>query len=249
MTAQCPMVASLAMYPFPALRAATNELWRAIRRNLGWGPDALEWGIVTPQVWHHPDLLIAQTCGWPLVTQLVDSVVVVGTFDYEVDGSAEGTYHSVLVSSHEATLAQLRARPDLTAAVNGFDSLSGWVSLQHTLGAPPRTLETGAHFASIGALIAGDADIAAIDGVSWTLISEHEPDLVAGLHVVGHGPTIPCLPLVAGLRHSVDVPALRTAIRAALAEPSLAATLRTLHIRGFVPCEMADYLPIRALMA
>ncbi len=79
-------VASLAMYPFASLRGATDTLWSVVRQHLGWGPTTLEWTVLTPEVWHHPQLLLAQTCGWPLVTVLTDDVTVVGAFDYDVPG-------------------------------------------------------------------------------------------------------------------------------------------------------------------
>lgn len=102
-------VASLAMYPFASLRGATDTLWSVVRQHLGWGPTTLEWTVLTPEVWHHPQLLLAQTCGWPLVTVLTDDVTVVGAFDYDVPGAVDGTYCSVLVSAQDTTLDVLRA--------------------------------------------------------------------------------------------------------------------------------------------
>lgn len=241
-------VASLAMYPFAQLRTATDELWVEVRRHLGWGPTALEWDVLTPDVWHHPHLLLTQTCGWPLVTQLADSMVVVGAFDHDVPDAHDGTYRSVLVSPHDATLDQLRERPGVVAAVNGRDSLSGWVSLQYAWGGvPDDVIETGAHAASVHALAEGRADIASIDAVSWALLEDLEPQLVERLNVVGGGPRVPCLPVVAPIAHAADVTALRAAFTAAVAEPDLSASLAALHIRGFVPLDLSDYLPLRSL--
>ena len=241
-------VASLAMYPLAPLRASTDDLWACVRRHLGWGPDVLEWSVLTPDIWHHPRLLVAQTCGWPLVTELAASVEVVGTFDYTVADAEHGTYRSVLVTRHDASFDELRRRPGIVAAVNGFDSLSGWISLQHAWGGKPAAIETGGHLESVRALAAGTADVASIDAVSWALFGEHESDLVAALSVVGAGPRVPCLPLVAGPPHAGDVAALREAFAAAVADPSVAAACRALLIRGFVPLQLADYVSLPSLL-
>lgn len=242
-------VASLAMYPFPPLRGATDDLWSVVRRHLGSGPDSLEWVVVTPEVWRHPDLLLAQACGWPLVTELTDRVAVVGTFDYDVVGCEHGTYRSVIVSRLDASIDELRARPDVVAAINGSDSLSGWVSLHVAWGGrPPNVVETGAHLQSVRSLAEGRADVASIDAVTWAHVCQLEPPLVAGLHVIGEGPRVPCLPIVAGWRHANEVGALRSAFAAAVADPAAAAACAALRIRGFVPLEFADYAPVRSLL-
>ncbi|MDP2290843.1 MAG: PhnD/SsuA/transferrin family substrate-binding protein [Actinomycetota bacterium] len=243
-------VASLAMYPFAALREATDQLWEAVRRHLGWGPAALEWDILTPDVWFHPELLLAQTCGWPLVTQFADSMGVVGAFDHDVPDAHDGTYRSALVSSIDATLDDLRDRPGVVAAVNGRDSLSGWVSLVYAWGGVPTdVIETGAHVESVRAVADRRAHVASIDAVSWALLGDLEPALVEGLHLVGAGPRVPCLPVVVPAARVGHVDALRAAFTAAVAEPDLAGSLAVLRIRGFVPLDLADYLPLRALLS
>jgi len=242
-------VASLAMYPFASLRGATDTLWSVVRQHLGWGPTTLEWTVLTPEVWHHPHLLLAQTCGWPLVTALSEEVTVVGAFDYDVPGAVDGTYCSVLVSAQDTTLDVLRARADVVAAVNSTDSLSGWVSLQHAWGGRPAVIvETGSHLESVRAVATGRADVASIDAVSWALFAELEPESVSLLHVVGAGPRVPCLPVVASSAHAGDVPALRTAFAAAVADPAASEACAALRIRGFVPMDLADYLPLRSLV-
>jgi ABC-type phosphate/phosphonate transport system substrate-binding protein len=242
-------VASLAMYPFVPLRGATDQLWAAVRRHLGRGPAHLEWTVVAPEVWRHPDLLVAQACGWPLVTQLQDTVEVVGTFDHDVPSGERGRYRSTLIGRDGRTFDQLRQDPATRAAVNGDDSLSGWVSLCATwAGRPNHVLETGAHLESVRAVADGRADLASIDAVSWALISTLEPELVAGLHVIGNGPLVPCLPIVVGWRHRDKLPALRAAFVAAVADPATADARVALRIRGFVPLGLADYLPLASLL-
>lgn len=242
------MVASLAMYPFEPLRSATDSLWNVFHQHLGWGPPSLEWEVLVPVVWRHPDLLLAQTCGWPLVTQLADEVAVVGTFDYDVPGAAGGRYQSVLVTRHPTTFEELRARPGVVAAMNSSESLSGWISLLSAWGGvPPAVVETGSHMGSVRAVADGRADVASIDAVSWAFISSLEPLLVSELSVVGSGPLVPCLPVIVPLRHSAHVDALRTAFTSAVADPIAADACGQLRIRNFVPFDLDDYLPLLSL--
>ncbi|CAN5460978.1 hypothetical protein BH10ACT2_BH10ACT2_04220 [soil metagenome] len=242
------MIASLAMYPFLQVRSATNELWSAVHRNLGWGPQQLEWTMLAPAVWHSADLLLAQCCGWPLVAELPDSIALVGTFDYAVPDSVNGSYRSVIVTGTDRSLVELRDDPTTVAAVNDHSSLSGWISLQHVWKGQPTDFETGAHIASVAAVADGRAQVACIDAVSWNLFEEYEPAAVVGLRVIGQGPRVPCLPIFVPAQFADKVPELRAAFAAAVADPVLAGARRALRIRGFVPLDRADYLPVLALL-
>lgn len=242
------MIASLAMYPFTAVRDAINELWSAVRQNLGWGPDELEWNTLTPDVWHEPDLLLAQCCGWPLVAQFGEAMAVVGTFDYAVPDSMDGTYRSLIVTATDRSLDELRDDPQTLAAVNDYASLSGWISFQHVWNGQPQSFVTGAHIESVRAVSEGRAQVACIDAVSWNLFEEFFPAAVAGLRIIGQGPRIPCLPIMTPLRHEDKIPELRAAFRAMVADPALASARNALRIRGFVEHDMADYTPLRALL-
>lgn len=242
------MVASLAMYSLLPLRDAVDSLWGVVRRHLGWGPSTLEWEMLTPDVWHHPDLLFAQTCGWPLVTQLADEVAVVGTFDYDVPDSVDGQYRSVLISREAAPIEQLRSRPGVVTARNAADSLSGWISLQSAWGGVPTSVvETGSHLESVRAVAEARADIASIDAVTWALVCSLEPELVRPLSVVGSGPRVPCLPIVVPLRYQSHVNELRAAFTGAVEDPAVVGACDALRIRGFVPFDFEDYLPLLSL--
>jgi ABC-type phosphate/phosphonate transport system substrate-binding protein len=122
-------------------------------------------------------------------------------------------------------------------AVNGYDSLSGWVSLTAAVQPLGPVVVTGAHVHSVAAVAAGRADLACIDGVTWRLLERCRPAAVATLAVVGHGPLIPCLPLVTHLTLGPGVAALREALSGL--------TDDTFGIDGFVPLDTGDYRPVR----
>ena len=88
--------------------------------------------------------------------------------------------------------------------------------------------------------------------VSWALIGDTDPHLVADLHVIGSGPRVPCLPLICAARlPPVDgmpvVDHLRRALAAACAQAEAQPLLAALHARGFVAKTFADYAPLRVL--
>lgn len=233
-------IASLAMYPFPTLQSAYDRLWQAVRRRLSFDAPDLDWDVPAIDACRREDLLLGQTCGWPLVTELAGSVQVVGTFDSDVEGCVDGTYQSVLISSHRASLDDLVHRADLTVAANSADSLSGWISLRAVAAEAGvsfgRVLWTGSHAASVEAIAAGRADLASIDAVTWAHLAEQSPV------VVGHGMRVPSLPLVTSASTpQATVAELRSALARAIDDPAMAATREALRIRRFISRDFGDY--------
>lgn len=230
------MIASLAMYPFESLRGSYDQLWARIAEHLHGAPPNLDWSLDHLAAARRPDVVLGQTCGWPLVTVLDGAVDVVGAFDMDVPGASEACYRSVIIAGphHDAPIA-----------VNGTDSLSGWVSWCAVRGVPTSPLITGTHESSVLAVADGRASAASIDAVSWAHVRVVHPDAIARVTVVAHGPRVPTLPLVT--RHGGDVAALRTAIVAAVADAP-ADLLARLRIRSFQPLDVDDYRPLLQLM-
>jgi ABC-type phosphate/phosphonate transport system substrate-binding protein len=232
-------IASLAMYPFAHLRPAYEELWAAVRSRLPFDTPPLNWDLDPHDACRRDDLLLGQTCGWPLINELSAAVDVVGAFDHDVDGAGDGTYCSVIIGRTDQPLAEVLARPDLIVAANSADSLSGWISMHVVAAAHGACLDrvdwTGSHAASIDAVRVGVADIASIDAVSWTHLDHN------GLTVVGHGPRVPSLPLVTAASSPSMTDDLRQAFADAMADPLLSDTCAVLKIRGFVERDFSDY--------
>jgi len=239
-------IASLAMYPFSHLRSAYDQLWDAVRGRLSIDAPALDWVLDPMDACRRDDLVLGQTCGWPLVTELASSVRVIGTFDCDVEGAHDGTYCSVLVCNSSDPLDDILRRPDLVVVANSSDSLSGWVSLRAAAASGGRHLDsarwTGSHAASIDALRDGRAQLAAIDAVTWAHIGTDD------LYVVGNGQRIPCLPLVTSGSSTDDaVRQLRTALTGAVRDPAMSEIRSTLKIRDFLERDFADYEEVSRL--
>ncbi|HEY0520431.1 MAG TPA: PhnD/SsuA/transferrin family substrate-binding protein [Ilumatobacteraceae bacterium] len=239
-------IASLAMYPFLPLRSAFERLWDGVRSRISFDAPELDWDTDPLVACRSADLLLGQTCGWPLVTDLATSVRVIGTLDCDVDGVADGTYCSVLVTGTGDDLDELLRREDLVVAANSDDSLSGWISLRSVAfdhGATlDRVLCTGAHLASLEAVRSGRAHLAAIDAISFAHLGGD------GVTVVGHGPRVPCLPLVTAMSSSdATVDELRSAFAASVRDPRLADACAALKIRDFIVRDLSDYQGISKL--
>lgn len=253
-------VASLGMYDFPPLEAANDTLWSAIAARLsvaGLKRVAFTLDRARPldAIWRDPRLLLAQTCGYPLVTSLAGVVVPVATPVYDLPGCDGPWYRSVIVVRADepaSDLGELRGR---RLAVNARDSNSGMNLVRATV-APfavsgrffGAVRVTGSHLASLAAIASGEADVAGIDCVTFGLLRRHRPAALATLRVLGATAPSPGLPLVtAAARRAPERSALLDALLEVAGDPALAAARHALAITGFVPLTLADYEPVAAL--
>ncbi len=247
--ARATPIASLAMYPFEHLRDSYDALWASVRSRLGPDrPERLDRTTELRAAWREQSLLVGQTCGWPLITQLHDEVTVIGAFDVNVPFAAGGRYRSVIIADKPISIDDWRRSAATVVAVNGPDSLSGWISMRVAWsGEPPTMVTTGSHAESMRAVASGRANLASIDALSFEFLVATDPMLGGRVHIVGHGPLVPCLPLVMANRLAHRRDEVRAAFAAAVDEPALAPACEALRIGGFVPFDLADYETLAAL--
>ncbi|TGD63573.1 hypothetical protein EYC08_12470 [Tabrizicola sp. WMC-M-20] len=243
------MIASLGMYDLPPMVAANDALWSLVRdgaRAQGIAaPDALTRGDAAYwPAWASPDLLLSQTCGLPFRAKLHPHVTLIGTPDYGVKGCPPGYYRSVLIARADDSRATEADFATARLAINEALSQSGWAAVYqhfHDLGlvvAP--SLETGGHRASALAVVEGLADVAAIDAVTWSLLTRHE-DFTRRLRVFGQTAPTPGLPLITAQGAQADVlfDCVAGAIRALTAGQR-----HTLGLRGLVRIPANAYLAL-----
>lgn len=240
-------LANLGMYPFADVRWAFDRFWEAVTERLDWVPERLDWSVDLHDSWLHDDLVVGHTCGWPLVTRLRGQVRVIGAFAHATPEAEGHAYRSVLVARWPGSPADLAGQ---RAAVNGFDSLSGWVSLVAAVHGPGGAwagdvVVTGSHVESLRAVADGRADIASIDGVTWWHARRAMPDVVSGLAEVGVGPLVPSLPLVTSrLTSDARLRELSVAIVDAVLDPLVEPAARAMCVVGFEPLDLDHYLPL-----
>ncbi|MGH8778433.1 phosphate/phosphite/phosphonate ABC transporter substrate-binding protein [Paraburkholderia sp.] len=247
-------IASLPMYNVtPALAA----LWRsllddALRAVASDAPDARI--VDAPDnlhaLWLRDDLLLAQTCGYPLMHGLQDRVQLIAAPEFDVPGCAGIDYSSALVARANAGLNSLEACRGTRAAYNQDDSNSGMNVLRHAVAPLARdgrffseAIRTGSHVGSLRALAENRADVAAIDCVTMAYVRDALPELAQAVWQIGWSESSPGLPLIAA---QAVPPALVEALRDALnaandAQPERAAQLR---LKRFTKVSFTDYARI-----
>jgi len=224
----------LLMYTAPEPIRAANERWIArILEHLSHSRLNAA-SLSLPELWLSPDLLLTQTCGYPLMTLLRDQIRIVGRPRYELPDATAGNHCSLILSradDNRRTLADFRGS---RGVINGEDSNSGMNLLRQRLAPLQRDGQffatvgiSGAHRESLRWLRDGDADLAAIDSVTYAYLAQHAPQEVSGLRVVAPSALSPTLPFITvATATDEQIEQLRRVMNRALRElPDVAQTL------------------------
>jgi ABC-type phosphate/phosphonate transport system substrate-binding protein len=236
--------AELLMYVAPQRVQDAQEQWLsrvleilAVQRL---DADALE----LKQLWLSPQLLLTQTCGYPLMTALRGQVQVVGRPVYQLPHSAGGNHCSLLIARADDPRCELSEFRGSHGLLNSQDSNSGMNLFRHAV-APlqqngrffSQVSLTGGHRNSLARIKAGQGDLAAIDSVTFDYLARDASEEVAGLKVIALSAPGPCLPYIT--RTGADVTKIRQAMNQALAElPDVA---KALAISQVLPAAEDDY--------
>lgn len=253
------MIASLAMYDLPWLRTANDRLWNAVAQRLHnagiKAPSQLTRGGDLEDVWRSPALLLAQSCGYPVMADLLESVQIIATPRYRAEG-CDGAWHRAAIvvraDNPAETLADLRGA---RLGVNGLNSNSGMNLLRAAIapiaeGRPffGQVILTGAHARSYAGVAAGRLDVAAIDAVTLAHLRRRDPRRAEHIRVLGWTASTPGLPLItAAATAPQTLAALREVLADVAADPRMAGTLDTLLIDGFERLDLGDYAPVLSL--
>ena len=233
---------------------AVQDLWVHLREALrAQGMQVLPEAIVWPQDlhahWLSPDVLLSQTCGYPLTHALQGQVQLLGCFRYAAPG-CDGIYcRSVLIARTESSHLALEDFRNQRVAFNSTDSQSGYNALSALIAPLARqsrffsqALATGGHRLSVDAVREGRADLAAIDCVTLALLQKHDALATEGLCTIGHSAPYPGLPLITSLHTPPEqVLALRYGLQSLITTPAAAQALGQLLIAGFETPDLAAY--------
>jgi ABC-type phosphate/phosphonate transport system substrate-binding protein len=245
--------ASLGMYDFPWTAKANDALWAALADRLRAAgidaPSGLTRNADLHETWRNPRLIFGQTCGYPYVTALRGRVALIATPVYAFAGCQGAWHRSFLIASKQHARRGLADFAGARAALNGRDSNSG-MNFFRAMIAPVahgrpffgEVVVTGSHAASLVAVSQGEADIAAIDCVSFGLLQQGRPELTHTVELVAQAPLSPALPFImsADLAKS-HLGAVRAALLATLEDPALAGPRKTLGLIGAEILDDADY--------
>ena len=236
--------ASMPMYDMPEVRAALDALWDGLARNLRREgvadvPDTLLHDRPLAALWADPDLLFSQCCGYDIVNRCAGTLRPIATPHYDAPECDGGDYASVIVVAEDVAATDISDMRGAVCAVNGFESHSGMNALR-ALVAPlsenGRFFSTvkvsGTHAGSLEMIGRGEADVTAIDCVSYALIKRYRPGVLAGTRKLGESYRGPAIPYVTRSSEDEDTVArMRTALMHTFADPNLAAVRDALLLK------------------
>jgi len=237
----------LPMYTAPDRVQLASEAWLGrICQLLGVQREQAA-ALELPDLWLSKHLLLAQTCGYPLMTQLRDKVRLVGRPVYELPHSDAGNHCSLLMVRADDPRTELQEFFGSHGLINSEDSNSGMNLLRHALAPWQRdgrffagvTL-TGGHRLSLRGLKERRGDLAAVDSVTYDYLARVASDEIAGLRILARSAVSPCLPFITarGL-DATDAEGIRQAMNQALLDlPDVAEVLAISHVQ---PANFADY--------
>ncbi|HEX7848732.1 MAG TPA: PhnD/SsuA/transferrin family substrate-binding protein [Sphingomonas sp.] len=253
------LIASLGMYDHPRQYDANDAIWAALSAALRAcgidAPLALDRSRPIDQVWRDPNLLFGQACGYPLVSEPDLALRVIGIPVYDVPDCDVGQHLSYIVTRRDDSAPALINYLGRRAAINSRRSNTGFNLFRATVaglaqGRPffGEVVETGSHRASVSALIWGDADVAAIDAVTFAALRRYEPEVMVGLRVLARTPSSPAPPFVTSLATDrATVAALRAALADVVADPSLAQARDALFLADIRPASVHRFGVLRHL--
>jgi ABC-type phosphate/phosphonate transport system substrate-binding protein len=237
----------LLMYTAPEPIRLANERWISrILEHLGHSRLNAA-SLSLPELWLSPDLLLTQTCGYPLMTLLRDQVRIVGRPRYELPDATAGNHCSLILSRADDTRKTLADFRGSRGVINSDDSNSGMNLLRHCLAPLHRDGQfyatvgiSGAHRESLRWLREARADLAAIDSVTYAYLAQHAPEEVSGLRVVARSAFSPTLPFItAATATNEQIEQLRRVMNQALRElPDVA---QILGLPEVLPASESDY--------
>lgn len=244
-------IATLSMYDVPVVQHHTDVLWQSIRAELQKAgintPSQLIRGADDWTVWRDPNLVFSQTCGFPFVSQLERHVTLIGTPDYGTIPDKPGWYNSKVICRRDDARGSLAAFKDARFAYNDLASQSGVMGIMYllhrTIGNSQHfgtCIASGGHALSAAMVASGEADIAAIDSVTWLNLQRDQPDL--NLRILAETDPTPGLPYIthSGQDGSIFADAVEAAIEG-LAQQ----TKDALHLKGFWRSTPSDYAVVR----
>jgi phosphonate transport system substrate-binding protein len=162
-------------------------------------------------------------------------------------------YFSDVVVRRESRFRRFGDLRGARLAYNELGSLSGYEALRahlaqlgHLAGFFGAAIETGDHMVSLGLLVEGECDAAAIDSTVLELALRDNPDLsmqIRSVAALGPHPAPPCV--VSRALPAATKESLRAALVALHEHPAGRAALEAGRLLGFAPVSDADYEPIR----
>ena len=252
-----PQTVGLPMYEPPELHAIVDAWWDGIARALRAEgvpgvPDRLSRELSLDALWGAPDLLLTQTCGYPLFGSWAGRLQYLATPRYAAPGCAGANYCSWIVVAADSPARDLEDLRGSRCSISARNSHSGYNALRGLIAPLARDGRffgavgvSGGHAESLNQLGRGEVDVAAIDCVTHALLSRCRPQAVAATRIIGRTGHQPGLPYATRIDTEPGmVQRLRAGLSRAFADPGLGPLREALLLDGL---EVLDTLAYRGM--
>jgi len=241
------MQVSLPMYDFPEIREVTEAWWRGIAKHMKLQgvtdvPGSLTHEMSLDKLWKDKSLLISQCCGFNVIKGYQDYLSVLMITDWEAEGCEPCKYSSHIIVHEDSPYEKISQLKDKTAVINGSDSHSGMAALLHVV--QPYCIDgrffkeihiSGAHAESLTFVQSKQADIAAIDCVTFALLKRYRPTALDRIRIISQSKAAPALPYVTSVNTSLEIQQhMQFALKEAFADPELATLREALLLKGAI---------------
>ncbi len=252
-------VASMPMYDMPEVRKALDSLWAGLARHMAREglcdvPDKLAHGRTLTSLWNDPGLIISQCCGYDIVYGYAGKLRPVATPHYGARGCRDATYASVVVVAEDSDATDVLRMRGAVCVINGPESHSGMSALRALVAPVSRggrffsqVKVSGTHAASLEMIKRGEAEVAAIDCVTYALMEAYRPAALAGTRRLGRTYRAPAIPYVTRWNVEEDtVRRMQSALYRTFADPGLATACRALYLKDIEALPLSAYRDIVA---
>jgi ABC-type phosphate/phosphonate transport system substrate-binding protein len=245
MGANSSQTVGLPMYDPPELHATVDAWWSGLARafraeGVPDVPDRLDRSLSLDALWGAPNLLLTQTCGYPLFGSWAGRLQYLATPRHAAPGCEGANYCSWIVVAADSPVRCLADLRGACCSISAHNSHSGYNALRALI-APLATngrffgsvSASGGHAESLAQLGRGEVDVAAIDCVTHALLCRCRPHAIAATRVIGRTRNAPGLPYATRIDAGPElVRRLRAGLLRAFADPGLRPLREQLLIDG-----------------
>ena len=237
-------IASMPMYDMPEVREALDTLWTGLAHNMKREgvpdvPGAIVHGQTLHDLWSDPRLLLSQCCGYDIVHGFAGKLRPIATPRYGAPGCRGSDYASMIVVADDCDKADILDMRGSVCVINGWESHSGMSALRALVAPSSRNGRffsdvkvSGTHAASLEMVRLHEADVTAIDCVTYALLESYRPDVLDGTHVLGRTYRAPGIPYVTRWNEDKDTVArIRTSVLQVFADSDFTTARRALYLK------------------
>ena len=195
--------ATLPLYDLPEARMQTDALWQGLADSFRKaGLDNVPEALFRGEDVYQKNVFLGQVCGYPLTHEFSGRFQVIATPVYQTPYFTGPEYRSVIAVHRNCEWEILVDAEGSRAVVNSKNSHSGYnilrsmvtpLTIEASLTKPffRKVLVSGGHRQSLLLISNKQADLAAIDGLTWSLLERYAPEDLESVRILELSPPAP----------------------------------------------------------